>query len=141
MLPEASINTISRLLFKHPLPRRIFEWYAARYATCDQLRIAAIRIADVVTGKDLFDAVKIDKTKKKTETETVGNNTICGMLTSMLEQLNITYKEAFDSINYPTLLLMMIDKCRSLTGGEQKIVKGSGKNMGARRGAAKKRNQ
>lgn len=98
-----------------------------------------MHIADIVTGKDLLQAVKVDKTQKKTISETVGNNTITGIMGSMMEHLNLTYQEAFYEINYPTMLLMMIDKSRTLMGDEQKIVKGSGKEMGARRGPAKRR--
>lgn len=138
-ISTSSLRQISQLLFHHSWTQKAFLWYIRKYATYPQIKEAATKIADVVTGKDLFDAVKLDKTKKKTVTETVGNNTIMGMISSIMEHLNITYQEACESINYPTMLLMMIDKCRSLTGGEEKIVKGSGKNMGARRSAAKRR--
>lgn len=134
-----SIKTLARLLFRREWQQKLFTWYAYRYATCEQIRAATINIADVVTGKDLLQAVKVDKTKKKTISETIGNNTITGIMGSMMEHLNLTYQEAFYEINYPTMLLMMIDKSRTLMGDEQKIIKGSGKEMGARRGAAKRR--
>ena len=55
-------------------------------------------------------------------------------MATMMEHQNISYREAFEEINFPTMLLMMTDKVRSLVGDEQKIVKGSGKEMAARRG-------
>ena len=78
----------------------------------------------LVSAKDLFDSVKIDKTRRNTIAETVGNNTITGIMATMMDQLNISYKEAFQGINYPTMLLMMTDKVRTLVGDEKKIVKG-----------------
>ena len=113
--------------------QRLFLWYAGRYSDYRQIRIAAQKIADITTGKDLLESVKIDKTRKKTITETIGNNSIAGIMATMMKHLNISYRDAFEKVNYPTMMLMMIDKVRSLVGDEKKIVKGSGKEMAARR--------
>lgn len=131
---QYSLEAVSKLLFRQRWKQRLFLWYANRYADYPQIREASETIAGIITGSDLLSAVKIDKTRKKAITETVGNNTIAGIMATMMEHLNISYRKAFEEINYPTMLLMMTDKVRSLVGDEQKIVKGSGKEMAARRG-------
>ncbi|WP_418409317.1 hypothetical protein [Alistipes sp.] len=135
---EYSIETISRLLFKRSWSQKLFLWYARRYATYEEISAATMKIVDIVSGKDLFDSVKIDKTRREKVSETVGNNTITGIIATMMEQLNISYKEAFRGINYPTMLLMMADKVRTLVGDEQKIIRGSGAEMARRRGNKKR---
>ena len=136
-----SMETISRLLFRHSWCQKLFLWYAKRYATCEEISAATMKIADIVSGKDLFDSVKIDKTRRKTVSETVGNNTITGIIATMMDQLNISYNEAFQGINYPTMLLMMTDKVRTLVGDEEKIVQGSGADMARRRSNKKRGNK
>ena len=135
-----SMETISRLLFRRSWCQKLFLWYAKRYATCEEISAATMKIADIVSGKDLFDSVKIDKTRRKTVSETVGNNTITGIIATM-DQLNISYNEAFQGINYPTMLLMMTDKVRTLVGDEEKIVRGSGADMARRRNNKKRGNK
>ena len=135
-----SMETISRLLFRHSWCQKLFLWYAKRYATCEEISAATMKIADIVSGKDLFDSVKIDKTRRKTVSETVGNNTT-GIIATMMDQLNISYNEAFQGINYPTMLLMMTDKVRTLVGDEEKIVQGSGADMARRRSNKKRGNK
>ena len=63
----------------------MFLWYARHYGDYQQIRIAAQKIADVTTGKDLLELVKIDKTRKKAIVETVGNNSIAGIMATMME--------------------------------------------------------
>ena len=116
-------------------------WYAKRYATWYDISASTMKIAYIVSGKDLFDSVKIDKTRRKTVSETVGNNTITGIIATMMDQLNISYNEAFQGINYPTMLLMMTDKVRTLVGDEEKIVRGSGADMARRRNNKKRGNK
>ena len=135
-----SMETISKLLFRRSWCQKLFLWYAKRYATCEEISAATMKIADIVSGKDLFDSVKIDKTRRKTVSETVGNNTITGIIATMMDQLNI-YNEAFQGINYPTMLLMMTDKVRTLVGDEEKIVRGSGADMARRRNNKKRGNK
>lgn len=65
--------------FRQRWKQRLFLWYANRYADYPQIREAAETIAGIITGSDLLSAVKIDKTRKKAITETVGNNTIAGI--------------------------------------------------------------
>ena len=130
---QYSLETMSKLLFHRRWQQRMFLWYARHYGDYQQIRIAAQKIADVTTGKDLLESVKIDKTRKKAIVETVGNNSIAGIMATMMEHLNISYQDAFERVNYPTMMLMMIDKVRSRVGDEKKIVKGSGREMAARR--------
>ena len=136
-----SMETISQLLFRRSWCQKLFLWYAKRYATCEEISAATMKIADIVSGKDLFDSVKIDKTRRKTVSETVGNNTITGIIATMMDQLNISYNEALQGINYPTMLLMMTDKVRTLVGDEEKIVQGSGADMARRRSNKKRGNK
>ena len=136
-----SMETISKLLVRRSWCQKLFLWYAKRYATCEEISAATMKIADIVSGKDLFDSVKIDKTRRKTVSETVGNNTITGIIATMMDQLNISYNEAFQGINYPTMLLMMTDKVRTLVGDEEKIVRGSGADMARRRNNKKRGNK
>ena len=136
-----SMETISKLLCRRSWCQKLFLWYAKRYATCEEISAATMKIADIVSGKDLFDSVKIDKTRRKTVSETVGNNTITGIIATMMDQLNISYNEAFQGINYPTMLLMMTDKVRTLVGDEEKIVQGSGADMARRRSNKKRGNK
>ena len=136
-----SMETISKLLFRRSWCQKLILWNAKRYATCEEISAATMKIADIVSGKDLFDSVKIDKTRRKTVSETVGNNTITGIIATMMDQLNISYNEAFQGINYPTMLLMMTDKVRTLVGDEEKIVRGSGADMARRRNNKKRGNK
>ena len=82
-----SMETISKLLFRRSWCQKLFLWYAKRYATCEEISAATMKIADIVSGKDLFDSVKIDKTRRKTVSETVGNNTITGNDDGSIEHL------------------------------------------------------
>ena len=136
-----SLGTISRLMFRRRWAQKVFLWYAKRYVSYEELSHATCAIAEIVSGKDLLDSVKIDKTRRNTIAETVGNNTITGIMATMMDQLNISYKEAFQGINYPTMLLMMTDKVRTLVGDEKKIVKGSGAEMAKRRGNKRRGNK
>lgn len=132
-----SLEVMSRLLFRQCWQQRLFLWYIKRYGDYTQIRIATQQIADITTGRDLLESIKVDKTHKKNIAETVGNNSIAGIVATMMEYLNINYQDAFEKINYPTMMLMMVDKARSLIGDEKKIVKSSGKEMAARRGRKK----
>lgn len=107
-------------MFRRKWAQKVFLWYAKRYASYEEISHATCAIAEIVSGKDLFDSVKIDKTRRNTIAETVGNNTITGIMATMMDQLNISYKEAFQGINYPTMLLMMTDKVRTLVGDEKR---------------------
>lgn len=128
-----NIESMSRLIFRNVLLQRLFVWYVKRYSNFNEINIASKKIEIIIQGKDIFDFVKIDKVKSKKIIETVGNNSIAGIITTLMDSIHISYMEAFEKINYPTMLLMSVDKLRTLTGDEQKVVKTSGKEMMNRR--------
>lgn len=132
-LGNLSIDSMATLLYRNAWKRKLFLWYVKRYATYHEISVATKQIADIVTGKDIFDAVKVDKVKRDKVIDSVGNNTIAGVIPTIMEHLQLSFQDVFEGINYPTLLLMMTDKVRSLSGGEKKIVKTSGAEMAARR--------
>lgn len=133
MSDNISIDVIARLLYNNRVFQRLFVWYAKRYATYEQIRAAAQAIAEVITGQDIFKVVKVDKVKRNKLSQIVGNNTIVGVMAMIVEYLHLSYRDVYEGINYPTLLLMMTDKARSLGSDEEKVVKISGKDMAERR--------
>lgn len=84
----------------------------------------------MINGKELFDSVTIDKFRSKNGTaETIGANSIFGAMGSLMDSLHLTYKEAFEVIPYPCLLMMNADKLRVLGAGEDKMVEVTGKEL------------
>lgn len=132
-MTDDCILTISKVLFKNHLLQRLLTWYIKRYSSFEELKIATEQIERVIQGKDLFEAVRIDKTKSDNVIETVGNNSIAGIITTLMDSVHVSYTEAFEKINYPLMLLMSVDKLRTLTGNERKIIETSGKEISNRR--------
>lgn len=129
----SSLFTISKVLFRYRFLQYMFTWYMKRYSSFQELKTVSEQIERIMQGKDLFESVKIDKTKSKRTIETVGNNSIAGILTTLMDSIHVSYTEAFERINYPVMLLMSVDKLRTLTGDERKVIKTSGKELANRR--------
>ena len=97
--------------------------YITHYATMEQIVNAFVVLSGVINGKELFDSVKMDKFRSKNGTaETIGANSIFGAMGSLMDSLHLTYKEVFETIPYPCLLMMNADKLRVLGAGEDKLV-------------------
>lgn len=132
-MADISLEVMSSLIFNNGILRRLFLWYVKRYVPYRDISVATKEIANIVTGKDIFEVVKVDKVKREKVIESVGNNTIAGVIPTIMEHLQLSYMDVWQGVNYPTLLLMMTDKVRSLSGDEKKVVKISGSEMAARR--------
>lgn len=63
--------------------------------------------------------------------ETAGNATLLGQVATFMENLHLTYNEAYREIPFRNLLVMQKDKLHTVTG--TKIKKISGKEMASRR--------
>lgn len=127
-IPEHINNCVRAISFavsikKTDTFRALVYKYILNYATMEQIVNAFVVLSSVVNGKELFDSVKIDKFRSKNGTaETIGANSIFGAMGSLMDSLHLTYKEAFEVIPYPCLLMMNADKLRVLGAGEDKLV-------------------
>lgn len=79
-MTDDCILTISKVLFKNHILQHLLTWYIKRYSSFEELKIATEQIERVIQGKDLFEGVRIDKTKSDNVIETVGNNSIAGII-------------------------------------------------------------
>lgn len=113
--------------------QRLAYRYIRRYATLGQITAAFTILAGVINAKEFFETITIDKTKSENTVTTVGANTLYGSVVSLMENLHLSYKEAFEVIPYPQMLIMSSDKLRVLSPNEQLITKTSGKEMAKRR--------
>lgn len=110
--------------------RKMAYRYITHYATMDQIVNAFVVLSGVINGKELFDSVKMDKFRSKNGTaETIGANSIFGAMGSLMDSLHLTYKEVFETIPYPCLLMMNADKLRVLGAGEDKMVEVTGMEL------------
>lgn len=66
------------------------------------------------------------------KSETVGNKTFFGQISSLMDALHLSYTEVFEVIPYRNLLMMQRDKLHAVYGGE-KVKKISGKELANRR--------
>lgn len=62
------------------------------------------------------------------KSETVGNKTFFGQISSLMDALHLSYTEVFEVIPYRNLLMMQRDKLHAVYGGE-KVSNTSGKDM------------
>lgn len=142
-MPER-INECARALSyavsirKPELFRKATYQYIAHYATMEQIETAFYVLANVINGKELFDSVKLDQVKSESKAESIGGNSIFGAMCSLMENLHLSHKEAFEVIPYPVMLMMNADKLRSLGINEKKVNKISGKELAGRRKGAKR---
>ena len=96
--------------------RKIAYQYITHYATMEQIVNAFVVLSGVINGKELFDCVKQDRVYSKNGlAQTVGANSIFGALGVLIDGLHLSYKEAFEMIPYPCLLMMNSDKSVSYT--------------------------
>lgn len=113
--------------------QRLAYHYIRNYATFDQIATAFSILAGVINAKEFFEKVTIDRTRSSSTVTTVGANTLYGSVISLMENLHLSYKEAFEVLPYPQMLIMSADKLRVLSPNEQLITRGSGKEMAERR--------
>mgnify|MGYP001206454047 CR=1 FL=1 len=110
--------------------RKIAYQYITHYATMEQIVNAFVVLSGVINGKELFDCVKQDRVYSKNGlAQTVGANSIFGALGVLIDGLHLSYKEAFEMIPYPCLLMMNSDKLRVLGPGEEAMVEVTGKEF------------
>lgn len=107
--------------------------YILNYATMEQILIAFRILSEVVSGKELFDSVKLERVSSKDKVESIGANSIFGAMCSLMENLHLSHKEVFETIPYPCLLMMNADKLRVLGANESKVVSVSGRELAKRR--------
>lgn len=122
---------------KSELFRKLAYQYIMHYATLEQIEYAFYTLAYVTNGKELFDNVRMDQVKSESKAESVGGNSIFGAMCSLMENLHLSHKEAFEIIPYPVMLMMNADKIRALGVNEKKVVTMSGKELANRRREAK----
>ena len=103
--------------------------YILNYATMEEILIAFRTLHIVVAGKDLFDSVNIEQVTSNDKSESIGANSIFGAICSLIENLHLSYKEAFEIIPYPCLLMMNADKLRILGANENRVTLVSGRDM------------
>lgn len=133
-MPE-HINEYARALSyavsikKSELFRKIAYQYIMYYATLEQIEYAFYTLAYVTNGKELLDSVKKDLVRSQNSAESVGGNSIFGAMCSLMENLHLSHKEAFEIIPYPVMLMMNADKIRPLSGGQEKMVEVTGKEF------------
>lgn len=110
--------------------RKMVYQYIAHYATMEQIVKAFVVLSGVINGKELFDCVKQDRVHSKNGApQTVGANSIFGAMGLLMDNLHLSYKEAFETIPYPCLLMMNSDKLRVLGANEEKLVEVTGKEF------------
>jgi len=142
-MPEHLNNCVRALSLavsiKKPDMFRILAYkYILNNATMEQIVNAFIVLSSVINGKELFDNVKQDKVHSKNgQTQTVGANSIFGALGLLMDSLHLSYKEAFETIPYPCLLMMNSDKLRVLGPDEEVMVEVTGKELARMRKEAK----
>lgn len=107
--------------------------YILHYATMEQIESAFFILASVINGKELFESVKMERVKSEDKPESVGGNSILGTISTLIENLHLSYKEVFEIIPYPVMLMMNADKVRVLGINEKKVTKISGKELAQRR--------
>lgn len=104
--------------------------YIIHYATMEQIVNAFAVLSGVINGKELFDSVKMDKVHSKNgPSQTVGANSIFGAMGMLMDNLHLSYKEVFETIPYPCLLMMNADKLRVLGPGDERLVEVDGKEF------------
>ena len=134
-MPEHINNCVRALSFavsikKTDMFRVLAYKYILNYATMEQIVNAFVVLSGVINGKELFDSVKMDKVYSKNgSAETIGANSIFGAMGSLMDNLHLTYKEVFETIPYPCLLMMNADKLRVLGTGEERMVEVTGKEF------------
>lgn len=142
-MPER-INECARALSyavsirKPELLRKLAYQYIMHYASLEQIEAAFYVLANVINGKELFDSVKVDQVKSESKAESIGGNSIFGAMCSLMENLHLSHKEAFEVIPYPVMLIMNADKLRPLGMNEKKVNKISGKELAGRRKGVKR---
>lgn len=142
-MPER-INECARALSyavsirKPELFRKLAYQYIMHYASLEQIEAAFYVLANVINGKELFDSVKVDQVKSESKAESIGGNSIFGAMCSLMENLHLSHKEAFEVIPYPVMLIMNADKLRPLGMNEKKVNKISGKELAGRRKGVKR---
>lgn len=110
--------------------RKMTYQYIKRYATMGQIVNAFVVLSGVINGKELFDSVKLDKVHSENgPAQTVGANSIFGAMGLLMENLHLSYKEAFEVIPYPCLLMMNADKLRVLGTNEHKVLSVSAREL------------
>ncbi|QUT92252.1 hypothetical protein [Bacteroides cellulosilyticus] len=122
---------------KSELFRKATYQYILHYATMEQIESAFFALANVINGKELFESVKKERVRSEDKPESVGGNSILGTISTLIENLHLSYKEAFETIPYPVMLMMNADKVRVLGLNEKKEIKISGKELAQRRKGGK----
>lgn len=124
-----SVDKLSIAIFDNHLLRFLFKWYVCRYVPSSHVKEAVEVLCSLMRGDDLFSSVKFEKTTVKEHYDTVGNNSILGVLATLMDSLHVSYTEAFEKIPYPVLLVMSADKIRTLSSNECKVVEMTGREM------------
>lgn len=130
-LDEVCRTMAIAVTIKWPWLERLAYEYIRRFSTIGQLYEAVWTFGLVVRGDEIFRRCAIDRPDGTDTARVLGNNTICGQVVTFMEQLNLTYKEAFERISFPLLLLMSADKLRVSYADEDKpaVKKATGKEM------------
>lgn len=121
---EESAKALSYIVsIKKPaVYRKLAYWYIKNFVSMEQAVNAFSVWTQVVTGKEIFESVKFASVKSDNKCQVVGANSLFGKMVSFMENLHLSYKDAFENISYPNLLIMSADKTRILSGSSEQMV-------------------
>lgn len=97
---------------KKPMAEGLTFRYIRRFATLEQILEAIVTIGSVIRGDELFNSCKLDKSSEGRAAEILGNNNLIGQVSSFMENLHVSFKEAYEELSFPLLLMMAADKMR-----------------------------
>ena len=107
-------KVLATAICKHRIGRTYLVRYIMKFASLNQIKEAASMLSmDLISGKELFESVTLDRSETDTKNAIVkGNKTIIGQVATFMENLHLNRKEVFEEIPYIGLLLMSADKLR-----------------------------
>ena len=122
---DDACRSISKAVtLKRPFMTYLAFNYIIRFASVEQIHKAAETLSSVISGDKLFKACHLEKSSETIKTEFLGNTNMMGQVASFMENLHLSYKEVFEDISYPQLLMMSADKLRISTGEKERVVSG-----------------
>lgn len=123
-MDDACRSISKAVTLKRPLMTCLAFNYIIRFASIEQIHKAAETLSSVISGDKLFKACHLEKSSETIKTEFLGNTNMMGQVASFMENLHLSYKEVFEVIPYPQLLMMSADKLRISTGEKERVVSG-----------------
>lgn len=120
------------ITIKKPIAEGLTFRYIRRFATLEQIVKAIVTLGSVIRGDELFTYCQLDKSTEGRAAEVLGNNNLIGQVSSFMENLHLSFKEAYEELSFPLLLMMAADKMRINHGSDEpktEVKSLSGKEM------------